>query len=112
MNTQRIRKIRHRGSIIYLLIMIEVSGCASLFSPQAVEEAPAEDRILAMKIKAKLIEAKELKAAAIHVDASNGSVTLSGFVESESQRQLATSITQRTPDVKQVDNQIKVKTLD
>ena len=62
-----------------------------------------------MIIKAKLIEAKELKAAAIHVDASNGTVTLSGFVETESQRQLASSITQRTPNVKRVDNQIKVK---
>ncbi len=109
MITLKWHKIRHTWIVGYLLVMIGISGCAGLFSPQAVEEVPAEDRILAMKIKAKLIEAKELKAAAIHVDASNGLVTLSGFVETESQRQLAGSITQRTPNVKRVDNQIKVK---
>ena len=109
MKTQKIYRIRHTWMIVYLLVMIGISGCAGLFSPQAVEEAPAEDTILAMKIKAKLIEAKELKTAPIHVDASNGRVTLSGFVETESQRQLASSITQKTSAVKQVDNQIKVK---
>ena len=106
---QKIRKISHTWMIVCLLIMIGISGCAGLLNPQAVEEVAAEDKILAMKIKAKLIETKELKAAAIHVDASNGLVTLSGFIETEAQRQLASSITQRTPNVKRVDNQIKVK---
>ncbi len=108
MKTQKICITRHTVLIACFLIAT-ISGCAGLFTSQAVEEVPAEDKILAMNIKAKLIETKELKAAAIHVDASNGRVTLSGFVETESQRRLAGSITQRTPNVKHVDNQIKVK---
>ncbi len=108
MKTRKTGITRHTWFIACFLL-VAISGCASLLAPQEVEEAPAEDKILAMKIKAQLIETKGLKAAAIHVDASNGRVTLSGFVETESQRQLADSITQRTPNVKQVDNQIKVK---
>jgi osmotically-inducible protein OsmY len=86
-----------------------VNGCAGLHNAKTVEEIPQEDVVLAMKIKAKLIESKELNAAAINVEASNGLVKLSGFVETQSQRKLALSITQQIPNIKKVDNQIKVK---
>jgi hyperosmotically inducible periplasmic protein len=51
----------------------------------------------------------DLDAAAIHVEASDGVVQLSGFVEKESQRQLARTVAQRVPGVKQVKNRIEVK---
>ncbi|SEQ33738.1 BON domain-containing protein [Nitrosomonas ureae] len=100
--------MRHVGTMGYLLMILSMTSCAG-FNPGTIEETPREDIILAMKIKAKLIEAEELKAAAIHVEATNGSVKISGFVETESQRQLASSIIQQFPDVKQVNNQLKVK---
>ncbi|SNX59325.1 BON domain-containing protein [Nitrosomonas ureae] len=100
--------LRHVGIIGYLLMILSMTSCAG-FNPDATEETPREDIILAMKIKAKLIEAEELKAAAIHVEAANGSVRISGFVETESQRKLASSIIQQFPDVKQINNQLKVK---
>lgn len=109
MSVQKIRKIHHTWIIGYLIIMTGINGCTGLFSPHPLKEASSQDIILAMKIKGKLIEAKELNAAAIQVESSNGSVTLSGFVETESQRQLAGTIARQTPDVKQIDNQIKVK---
>lgn len=95
--------------IFYLFILAVMYGCAGFHNPKTVEEIPQEDVVLAMKIKAKLIEAKEFNAAAINVEASNGLIKLSGFVETESQRKLAYSITKKIPNVKQVDNQIKVK---
>ncbi len=55
------------------------------------------------------MEAEKLNAAAIHVEASNGFVVLTGFVEKEDQRQLASKITRQITDVNQIDNQIKVK---
>ncbi len=103
------QKKRYVCLIFYLFIFIVVNGCAVLHNAKTVEEIPQEDVILAMKIKAKLIETKELNAAAINVEASNGLVKLSGFVETVSQRKLAHSITQQIPQVKQVDNQINVK---
>lgn len=99
----------------YLLILCALSGCAGLFSHEPFTHEPLikkegqEDLTLAMQVKAKLIETKELSAAAIHVEASNEVVILSGFVETESQRQLAGSVAKKVPNVKQVDNKIKVK---
>ena len=104
-----IQKIRYIWMLGYLIVMVGISGCAGLISTESVESAPEEDVILAMKIKAKLIEATELSAAPIHVEASNGIVTLSGFTETDAQRRLAHSIAEKTGDVKQVDNRIQVK---
>ncbi len=55
------------------------------------------------------LDALDLDAAAIHVEASKGVVQLSGFVEKESQRQLARAVAQRVSGVKQVKNRIEVK---
>ncbi len=104
-----IQKIRHIWILGYLIVMVGISGCAGLLSTESVERASEEDVILAMKIKAKLIEAPELSAAPIHVEASSGIVVLSGFTETDAQRQLARSIAEKTRDVKQVDNRIQVK---
>ncbi len=102
-------KVYYIWIISYLLILLGISGCAGLLGSETVEQAPQADIALAMKIKAQLIEAPNLSAAAIHVEASNGLVVLSGFVETKSQRQLANSIAQKVPNVTQVDNQIQVK---
>ncbi len=102
-------KVRYIWIIGYILILFGISGCAGLLGSETVEQAPKADIALAMKIKAQLIEAPNLSAAAIHVEASNGRVVLSGFVETESQRQLANSIALQVPSATQVDNQIQVK---
>lgn len=104
-----ILKMRFNQSIQCLIIVILLSGCASLFSPEAIEAEPREDVILTMEIKSKLIESAELSAAAIHVEATGGTVQLSGFVETEAQRELASTIAQKISGVKQVSNRIEVK---
>lgn len=111
MKTQKIRRIHAIWIVGYLILIGGITSCAGLLNPHPIEieEESQEDIVLAMKIKAELIEAKELNAAAIHVESINGLVVLKGFVETESQRQLASSITQKIPNVKRVDNQIKVK---
>lgn len=109
MNTLKVEEKTNIWLVFCFFILVGINGCAGFHSTKTVEERPQEDIVLAMKIKAKLIEAKELNAAAINVESSNGLVKLSGFVETESQRKLAHSITQLIPNVKQVDNQIKVK---
>ncbi len=104
-----IYKVSYIWVIGCLCILFGTSGCAGLLSSESIEQAPQEDIVLAMKIKAQLMESPELSAAAIHVEASNGRVVLSGFVETKSQRQLANSIAQQTPNVIRVDDQIQVK---
>jgi hyperosmotically inducible periplasmic protein len=93
-----------------LLVVMTLSGCAGLFSGrEGVEEEPREDVVMAMKVKAALIENAQLSAAAIAVEASNHQIRLSGFVETESQRQLASDVANQVPGVTAVINDIEVK---
>jgi hyperosmotically inducible protein len=64
---------------------------------------------MAMKVKAALIENEQLSAAAITVEASNNRIRLSGFVETDSQRQLASEVASQVPGVTEVTNDIEVK---
>ncbi len=95
--------------VAYLYIIFGATGCAGILSHEGVAQEPQEDVVLAMKIKARLVKEPQISAAAIHVEATSGLVTLSGFVETNSQHQLAHSIAQQVPGVIQIDNQIQVK---
>lgn len=100
---------RYAWHIYSLLVIITLSGCAGLLNSGTVNDEPREEVILAMKVKAALIEEPKLSAAAIHVEISNDVVILSGFVETESQRQLASTVSRKVPGVKKIDNKIEVK---
>ncbi|MBA2483390.1 MAG: BON domain-containing protein [Nitrosomonas sp.] len=104
-----IQKVRYKWNVYSLLILMALTGCAGLLSSGTVKEEPREEVILAMKVKAALIEEPKLSAAAIHVEISNDVVILSGFVETESQRQLASTVSHQVPGVKKIDNKIEVK---
>ena len=93
-----------------MLTLVALHGCARLFGgSEGIKEKPREDVIMAMKVKAALIETSQLSAAAIEVEASHGRIRLSGFVESASQRQFASDVTSRVTGVKEVINEIEVK---
>jgi osmotically-inducible protein OsmY len=99
----------YRWVIGSLLAVVWLSSCTGLFASKGVEEEPHDDVRVAMQVKAELIKVPALDAAAIHIEASKGVVQLSGFVEKESQRQLARTVAQRVSGVKQVKNRIEVK---
>ncbi|MBL8497442.1 BON domain-containing protein [Nitrosomonas sp. JL21] len=98
----------HRLIINFLIPVVFLVACSSS-SPFRQKEESDPDSVLAMNIRAKLIENKNLNAAAIQVKATDGLIVLSGFVDNEQQRKLASTITQQNPDVKKVDNKIVVK---
>ena len=97
----------HRSIIIPLILIFFLSGCCSFSFRQ--KEQPDPDSVLAMNIRAKLIENRNLNAAAIQVKATDGLIVLSGFVDNDQQRKLAQTITQQNPDVKRIENKIVVK---
>jgi osmotically-inducible protein OsmY len=98
-----------RHCIIYLAIIIAFIGCFGGPSRERVKEKPEEDIKIEMSIKSKLLQEDDLNAASIHVEAKGGVIQLSGFVETESQRQRATTVARRVPGVHQVHNRIEVK---
>ncbi len=97
----------HRLIVAILIPVFFIVGCSSLSFRQ--QEQPDPDSILAMNIRARLIENDNLNAAAIQVKASDGLIVLSGFVDNDQQRKLASTIAQQNPEVKRIDNKIVVK---
>ena len=61
------------------------------------------------KIKSKMALDDTLEAIKIDVDTSNGVVTLSGSVETESQRQRALQLARETKGVRQVVDHLKIR---
>lgn len=100
--------MKNPQSITILLILVFFLAACSSF-PFRQQEQSDPDSILAMNIRAKLIENNDLNAAAIQVKATDGSIVLSGFVDNEQQRKLASTIAKQNPDVKKIDNKIVVR---
>lgn len=69
-----------------------------------------DDATLTAKVKAALIQSPETKAHQINVETENGVVQLSGFVNSEAARHAATNVARSVKGVKDVRNELSVKT--
>ena len=91
-----------------LLLAFSLAGCSLIRDEQAIE-AEAAGTTLAAEVKAQLIKAKVPDAAAIRVEADNGTVVLSGFAGSEAQRQRSTEVARAVDGVTKVINRIEVK---
>lgn len=89
-----------------LIISLVLAGCASL--NQEIIPEPKDDAIIATQIKAGLIDASELDAAAIQVEVDQGKIMLTGFVETDAQKQQAANIAQNIAG-SSIDNQLTVK---
>ena len=101
-------RINIREQHLILTLVLALTGCTTLFGGDGVKEEPPQDAAIATKVKAKLIE-ERVGAAAIRVESDQGVVKLSGFADSEQQRQRATALAQSVPGVKSVTNTIEVK---
>jgi osmotically-inducible protein OsmY len=96
--------------LFLMLIVVALNSCVNLFGDsEGIKEKPQADVMMAMKVKAALIDTSQLSAAAIEVAVSHGQVRLSGFAETAAQRQLAGDVASRVSGVKNVINDIEVK---
>jgi len=92
-----------------LLLVGLLAGCATFGQDEQAIEAEAAGTTLAAEVKAELIKAKIPDAAAIRVEAENGTVVLSGFAGSEAQRRRASEVAASVRGVTDVENRIEVK---
>jgi osmotically-inducible protein OsmY len=99
--------MRIKTAALVLLFAQLLSGCAGIMPGQITQE-PRDDAIIATRIKAQLIEAKDLDAAAINVESDQGMVTLSGFVETDAQKQQAATLAGDVSGNRRVINNIEV----
>lgn len=90
------------------LSLLAVSGCAVTRGQETVG-AYADDTAITTAVKSRYVENKNVDASSIGVETLNGTVMLSGFAKSETEKSTAESLARKVNGVKSVKNQIVVR---
>ena len=90
------------------LSLLAVSGCAVTRGQETVG-AYADDTAITTSVKSRYVENKNVDASSIGVETLNGTVMLSGFAKSETEKSTAESLARKVNGVKSVKNQIVVR---
>ena len=93
---------------ILALALLGTAGCAVTSGQSSVGQY-VDDTTITTRVKTRFAEDKEVSAMRIQVETLNGTVQLSGFADSDLERQRAADIARNVPDVKNVRNNIIVK---
>ena len=90
------------------LIGFSAVGCAVTRDQSTVGEY-VDDSTITARVKAKFAEDPTVSAMSISVETLKGTVQLSGFAKSVTERNHAEALAHRTPGVKRVQNDIVVR---
>ncbi len=90
------------------IALIVLPGCAVTRGQSSVGEY-IDDTTITTQVKARMVENKEVDAAAISVETLNGTVLLSGFAKNDQERFTAEAIARKVNGVKAVKNEITVR---
>lgn len=90
------------------LTMLLASGCAVTRDQETVG-AYIDDTAITSSIKARFVDSKEVAASSISVETLNGTVMLSGFAKTSTEKSTAESIARNVKGVKSVRNEIVVR---
>jgi len=102
-------KLRHVIASAFIATTLAVtSGCAVVRGQESVG-AYVDDAAITTAIKAKMVESKAVDAGAIKVETLNGTVMLSGFAKSSTEKSAAENIARESKGVKSVQNNIAVR---
>lgn len=96
------------ASVATALALLATSGCAVTRGQESVG-AYVDDAAITTAVKAKMVENKQVDAAAIKVETLNGTVMLSGFAKNSLEKSTAESIAMGTKGVKSVKNSVAVR---
>ncbi len=96
------------AAIVAAVALLTVSGCAVMRGQETVG-AYVDDSGITTLVKSRMIENKQVDAAAISVETLNGTVMLSGFAKSATEKGTAENIARGVNGVKMVKNQIVVR---
>ncbi len=88
--------------------LLAASGCAVHRGQQSVG-AYVDDTAITSSVKTKFVGDKAVDASSIRVETLNGTVMLSGFAKSETEKNTAEKIAMNVEGVKSVKNEIAVR---
>ncbi|ARN21651.1 BON domain-containing protein [Piscinibacter gummiphilus] len=96
------------AAAITAVALLATTGCA-VTRDQSSAGAYVDDTTITAKVKSKFIEDKAVAASSIQVETLNGTVQLSGFAKSETERDQAAALARDVKGVKSVKNDILVR---
>ncbi len=91
-----------------LATLLQVQGC-SITSGQSTVGQYVDDATITARVKKRFAEDPQVAATRISVETLNGTVQLSGFAVSETERVRAAEIARSVPDVRDVRNDVIVR---
>ena len=93
---------------LILILLIFTVACSSTSKQESTGEY-FDDTLITTKVKAAILDEKELKSAEVNVETFKGVVQLSGFVNSQSDINRAANVARNIKGVKSVKNDMRVK---
>lgn len=90
------------------LTLFTASGCAVSRGQETVG-AYVDDTAITTSVKARFFDDKKVDGSSISVETLNGTVMLSGFAKSTTERNMAESIARKVSGVKSVKNELIVR---
>jgi hyperosmotically inducible periplasmic protein len=90
------------------LALLTAAGCA-VTRGQETTGAYIDDSVITTQVKSRMVDSKDVDAAAISVETLNGTVMLSGFAKSATEKNAAESIARKVNGVKSVKNEIAIR---
>jgi osmotically-inducible protein OsmY len=90
------------------MLVIFVSGCG-VFGGQQTAGEYVDDATITTRVKSRFVEDDKVNALRLSVETMQGTVQLSGFAASASERQRAGEIARGVPGVRSVRNDVVVR---
>ncbi|WP_394787247.1 BON domain-containing protein [Rhodoferax sp.] len=100
--------IRNTLAASIAAIALLTAGCAVTRGQESVG-AYVDDTAVTTSVKARFVDNKEVDASSIRVETLNGTVMLSGFAKSLTEKATAESIARNVKGVKSVKNEISIR---
>jgi len=96
------------AAAIAAVALITTPGCAVTRGQESVG-AYVDDTAITTAVKARFVDNKNVDASSISVETLNGTVMLSGFAKSATEKTTAEDIARRVKGVKAIKNEIAVR---
>jgi osmotically-inducible protein OsmY len=110
------KSLKHYSVFLLTLIVLSLGGCATEGGDSDrtdVRQEPGaymDDSMITTKVKTAIFNEPGLDSAEISVETYQGTVQLSGFVESQSDIERAVQVARQVEGVKSVKNDMRLKT--
>ena len=96
------------ATAVTAVVLLTAAGCAVTRGQETVG-AYIDDAAITTSVKARFVDNKEVDASSIKVETLNGTVMLSGFAKSMTEKTTAEAIASKVKGVKMVKNELAVR---